>query len=172
MVKKISDARILKLMEKENNQAKVAARLGITPAAVCKRLKKIGFQKTMILSTKEAENAVGKGLSAVGQLKKINESALNMLSQLEEEIQAIDEKEDESEDSPFKKNARDSKRQLLLQNLKEIREQVKTQMDIMKTLYDLKAMEEFQQEVIHCVNEVEPEASKRIIDALSKRTTL
>lgn len=183
---KLSDKELIKQLDRvsagEITKTDIAGILGISRTTLYKKIKKLNYQKTKAL-TKEAKGAVRKGLNAVDQLKTINESAIDMLSKLESELKELDEVEKfadinglSTEEIILRVKAflgeKDSKRHLLLQNLKEIREQVKTQLEIMKSLYDLKAIEEFQQEVINVINEVEPTAAARIVKALAQKSVI
>jgi hypothetical protein len=62
--------------------------------------------------------------------------------------------------------------EIALKAMAEIRGQLSLQLDLFKTLYDLKAMEEFQQEVLAAIAEVSPEVRSAIIGNLNKRRAL
>jgi hypothetical protein len=51
----------------------------------------------------------------------------------------------------------------------EIRGQLKLQLEIFQTLYDLKAVEEFQNEVLTAIGEESPDVRERIIQRLRER---
>jgi len=51
----------------------------------------------------------------------------------------------------------------------EIRGQLKLQLEIFQSLYELKAVEKFQQEVLEVIGELNPDARDRIIRGLVKK---
>jgi hypothetical protein len=63
-------------------------------------------------------------------------------------------------------------RELALKAMLEIRGQLNLQLDIFKTLYDLRAMKEFQEEVLAVIGEVDADVRQRIINNLKKRRAI
>ena len=59
-------------------------------------------------------------------------------------------------------------RELALKAMAEIRGQLKLQLEIFQTLYDMKAVQEFQQEVLTAIGEASPDVRSRIIDKLNQ----
>jgi hypothetical protein len=59
-------------------------------------------------------------------------------------------------------------RQLALQAMAEIRNQLKLQLEIFQALYDLKAAQEFQDEILSVIGEVDPDVRAKIINKLNE----
>ena len=60
-------------------------------------------------------------------------------------------------------------RELALKAMAEIRGQLNLQLEIFKTLHDMKAMQEFQEEVLEVIGKVDPSARAAIITGLNQR---
>ena len=95
-----------------------------------------------------AHRVVDKNLNAIDQLYKINEMANQLLDELE------------------------TKPNLKLKVMAEIRGQLKLQLEIFQCLYDMKAIQEFQNEVLTIIGEVAPDVRKRIIHSLSEKRAI
>ena len=61
---------------------------------------------------------------------------------------------------------------IAIQAMGEIRNQMKLQLDIYQKLYDLKAAEEFQTEVLEAIGEVAPDVRKNIIHNLNEKRAI
>jgi hypothetical protein len=125
---------------------------------------------------------VDKNLNAVGQLQKINGYANDLLDLLmrwnngdDEALQVLEsqvatkkvrvgDQEEFVRDFRFK-----DPRELTLKAMAEIRGQLRLQLEIFQTLYDLKAVEEFQNEVLNTIGEESPDVRNRIIQRLRQR---
>ena len=82
------------------------------------------------------------------QLQKINIHANQLL--------------DEIEQSP----------EIKIKLMSEIRGQLKLQLDIFQTLYDMKAVQEFQQEVLSAIGDASPEVRNEIIGQLNEKRAI
>jgi len=91
---------------------------------------------------------VGKNLDAIAQLQKINSEANRLLDELEQ--------------TP----------NLKLKAMAEIRGQLRLQLEIFQTLYDMKAVEEFQKEVLSAIGEAAPEVRRAIVDKLNQKRAI
>ncbi len=63
-------------------------------------------------------------------------------------------------------------RQLALQAMAEIRNQLKLQLDMFQALYDLRAAQEFQDEILTAIGEVDPDVRTKIIRKLGEKRAL
>ena len=63
-------------------------------------------------------------------------------------------------------------RELALRAMAEIRCQLKLQLEIFSTLYDMKAAAEFQEEVLTAIGEVASDVRSKIIHKLNKRQAI
>lgn len=142
---KINDTKLIRLIDKGESQSKIAELFGVSRQAINQRLKELRGRTTKCIVAKKVEQVVEKKLDAISQLKKINEQANQLLDNLEQ--------------SP----------ELKLKVMAEIRGQLKLQLEIFATLYDLRAAQEFQEEVLDVIAEVSPDVRKQIINKLNQR---
>ncbi|MEW6186718.1 MAG: hypothetical protein AB1585_13365 [Thermodesulfobacteriota bacterium] len=95
-----------------------------------------------------------------------DEEALRVL---ENQVRKVKVGNSEEEISEYKLK---DPRELALKAMAEIRGQLKLQLEIFQALYDMKAVEEFQKEVLHGIGEADPETRNRIIHALQSRRAI
>jgi hypothetical protein len=126
----------------------VAQHFGVSEAAISKARKKLNLAVVKNVALETAHKVVDKSLNAIDQLYKINEQANTLLDDLEQ--------------SP----------ELKLKTMAEIRGQLKLQLEIFQTLYDLKQVQAFQNAVLEAIGEESPDARKRIIARLKERSAL
>ena len=120
----------------------------VTPSAISQAKKHLKVAVVKNVALENAHRVVGKNLDALDQLQKINVEANRLLDELEE----IPE--------------------LKLKIMAEIRGQLKLQLDIFQTLYDMKAVQEFQEEVLSAIQEVSPDVRNRIVHKLGQRRAI
>ena len=97
----------------------------------------------------EYESKLEYGSSIFDQLDKINQNANSLL----------DKAMTEANENP----------NLAIQSMREIRGQLQLLVDIRKTLYDIKNVQEFQQEIIHILGEISSKAKDKFIKRLKER---
>ena len=146
--KKINDTKLIRLVDEGFNQAETARKLGVSRQAVSKRLIELRGRTTKVMVSKKIEQVVDQRLDAVEQLQKINTEANRLLDELEQ--------------TP----------ELKLKVMAEIRGQLRLQLDIFQTLYDMKAVQEFQQEVLLAIGEANKETRNAIINKLNESRAL
>jgi hypothetical protein len=69
-------------------------------------------------------------------------------------------------------NEAESDPELRLKIMGEIRGQLKLQLEIFRTIFDLEAVQEFMDEVMAVIGQVEPEARNAIIKRLNERKSV
>lgn len=180
---KISDRRMLHLIDKEGlSQTDAAKRLGVTRQAVCQRLQELRGKTTKAVVLKKVEEVVNKKLDAVDQLQKINDYANELLDLLmrwnrgeDEAVQVLESQlttkkirvgNEELEAKEFKLK---DPRELALKAMAEIRGQLKLQLEMFQALYDLQAVQEFQDTVLETIGETAPDVRSRIIQKLNQK---
>ena len=146
--KKINDTKLVRLVDGGMTQADAARELGVTRQAVSQRLIELRGRTTRVMAAKQINRVVDQRLDAVEQLQKINTKANRLLDELEQ--------------SP----------ELKLKVMAEIRGQLRLQLDIFQTLYDMKAVQEFQQEVLSAIGEASKETRNAIIGKLNESRAL
>ena len=136
-------------MLREGKSVKNCAKFfSVTPGAISQVKKELNINVVKNLALENAHRVVDKNLNAVDQLYKINEAANKLLDELEE------------------------KPDLKLKVMAEIRNQLRLQLDIFQSLYDMKAVEQFQQEVLTAIGEAAPDVRQRIIRSLSEKRAI
>ena len=136
---------MVRLLDEGLSQAEAARKMGARRQAVHARLRELRGKTTKAVVAKKVAEVVDHKLDAIEQLQKINTEANRLL--------------DELEASP----------ELKLKAMAEIRGQLKLQLDIFSALFSLQAAEEFQQEVLAAIAEVDPEVRNGIITKLNSR---
>jgi len=175
-----------RLVTDGKSTTEIAKYFSCTPGAVSQAKKKLKISVVKNVTLESAHKVVDRNLDAISQLQNINVKANKMLDELTGEDKVIDRivKAVEGvlayEGDPVKQKAYiqkvvsqiNSDRNLTLKIMSEIRGQLNLQLEIFQTLYDMKAVQEFQQEVLEIINEVEPNARRKIIQRLKERSAL
>ncbi len=180
---KIDDFELQKLVDQGVSQAEIAKRFGVSRAAVCQKLKRLEQEKTKVTVIEKAGQIVDDKLDAIDQLQKINSYANELLDLLMRWNRGDDGALRILESQRRIKYGKDGEelateykfsdpRQLALRSMGEIREQLRLQMEIFKTLYDMQAVREFQEEVLNTIGSVNPEIREKIIHRLRERKAL
>ncbi len=150
--------------------------------AVSKQLKKLNISVKKNAILEHAPVIVEKKLNAIAQLEKINRDANELLDLcmawqrgdkealriLESQVKYIlvgsGKKKKQVKEFKFK-----DPRELALRAMGEIRNQLRLQLEIFKTLYDCEAVKEFQEELITFLGEVDPGVRDEFIQRLREK---
>jgi len=179
---KIHDTKMLRLVDSGISQAEIAREMGVTRQAVSKRLRELRGKTTKAVVVKKVGEIVDRKLDALEQLHKINQNANEILDLLmkwqrgdDEALQILESQKKvrigKDEEVVTEYRLKDP-RHLALQAMAEIRGQLKLQLEIFQTLYDMQAVQEFQDEVLAAIGEASPEVRSAIVDKLNKRRAL
>lgn len=177
---------LLDKMLAEGRTSKYCAEFfGVTPAAISQAKKNLGTYVTKHVVMEAAPKIVDRNINAVEQLQKINGYANELLDLVMRwnrgEPEALQVLESNVKRVKFGKDkaALDVKevklkdpRELALKAMGEIRHQLKLQLEIFQTLYDLEAVAEFQQEVLDTIAEVDPSVRIKIVNRLAQKRAL
>jgi len=142
---KIDRVKLNQMLRAGKPQREIAQVFGVTESAISKAKKELHITVIKNVAMESAGRVVDKSLNAVDQLQKINTEANQLLDELEQ--------------TP----------ELKLKIMSEIRAQLKLQLEIFQSLFELKAVEEFQQEVLEVIGDLNPDARDRIIRGLVKK---
>jgi predicted transcriptional regulator len=181
--RKFSDEDLRELAGQGLGGADIARRLGVTKGAVSQRLKKLNMAITKDVSLRSAPSIVNKEINALEQLQKINDYANELLDLLmrwnrgdeaalqilERQVRKVRVKGSEEEITEYQ--IRDP-RELALKSMQEIRGQLKLQLEIFQTLYDMNTVAEFQAEVLEAIEDAAPEIREKIVNNLQKRRAI
>ncbi|MEA2004300.1 MAG: hypothetical protein U9O53_05100 [archaeon] len=145
---KIDKVKLNQLLRSGKSQREIAQVLDVTESAISKAKKELNISVVKNVALENAHNIVNRELDAVGQLHKINEEANRLLDDLE------------------------GKPGLKLKIMAEIRGQLRLQLEIFQALYDMKAVQEFQTEILQTIGEVDKNVRDKIIDRLNQKRAI
>ncbi len=181
----IDNVKLSQMLRSGKPQRQIAKFFGVTEAAITNAKKRLNISVIKNLALENAGRVVDKNLNAVEQLQKINDYANELLDLLmrwnrgdKEALQVLESQvatkkvrvgnqEEFVKEFKFK-----DPRELALKAMAEIRGQLKLQLEIFQALYDLKAIEEFQQEVLTAIGEESKDVRDKIINRLNKRRAI
>lgn len=147
---KIDKVKLNQLLRSGKSPKECAQFFGVTAGAITHAKKGLHLCVVKNIALENAGRIVDKNLNAVAQLQNINQKANDLL------------------DEAIEANLHDT----ALKAMREIRGQLNLQLDIFQTLYDMKAVQEFQTEVLTAIGEVEPDVRDRIIQRLSEKQAI
>lgn len=130
------------------SQRECAKHFNVSPGRISQIRKELNVSVVKNVALENAHQIVSRELDAVGQLYKINEQANQLLDDLE------------------------GKPDLKLKTMAEIRGQLRLQLEIFQALYDMKAVQEFQTEVLTAIGEVNQNVRDKIISNLNKKRAI
>lgn len=143
--KKLNTSELLRRVDAGDSFTEIAKDHGISRQAVQKRVRKLRGKTTKAIVSTKVEQIVDRKIDAISQLLEINKRANEML--------------DEAGNAP----------NLTLKIMAELRGQLRLQLEIFQALYDLRAAQEFQEEVLEAIGEVSPDVRSKIINKLNQR---
>jgi len=145
---KIDRVKLSQLLRSGKTQRACSKIFNVSESAISKARKELNVNVVKSVCLENAHKVVGKSLDAVSQLQKINNEANRLLDDLEQ------------------------KPELRLKIMSEIRGQLRFQLEIFQTLYDMRTVEEFQHEVLQAISEVDSDVRKRIVEKLQAHRAL
>jgi len=145
---KIDKVKLSQMLRSGKAQREIAQVFGVTESAISKAKKELNLNVVKNVVLENAHRVVDKNLNAIDQLYKINEAANKLLDELEE------------------------KPDLKLRAMAEIRNQLRLQLDIFQSLYDMKAVQEFQDEVLTAIGDASPDVRDKIIRSLNEKRAI
>ena len=183
--RKINDSVMLAMLDKGKKQVEVANFFGVSPQAISDRLKKLRGGMVKVAVMEKGAEVLDKNLNAVEQLQKINEHANELLDLLmrwnrgdEEALQVLESQITTKKvriggQEKFVEEIKcKDPRELALKAMAEIRGQLKLQFQILQGLYDMKAVAEFQKEVIQLLKDTSPELRNEFLRRLKEKRAL
>jgi predicted transcriptional regulator len=181
--RKLTDRKLLALVDQGLSQVEIAKLHGVSKQAINKRLLELRGKITKVVAVKKIEAVVDQRLDTLGQLNSINKHANWLLEHLmawakgdEAALQVLENQVKTvrigDEEQPVKEVRMKDPRALAVQVMAEIRGQLALQVEIFKTLFDMRAVEEFQAEVLQAIQEASPDVRAKIIRNLNQRRAL
>jgi predicted transcriptional regulator len=181
---KLSDKKLLSLVDEGRSLAEIARTRGISRQAVSKRLIELRGKTTRVVAVKKVEQVVEKKLNALDQLYKINQDANEILDLLmrwnrgdKEALQVLESQVKririgEGEELEIQQVKFKDPRELALRAMAEIRGQLSLQLEIYQTLFSVQAAEEFQKVVLEVIGEVDVKVRDEIVRRLNQRRSV
>ncbi len=180
---KIDDKLLLHLLRNGNTVTEIARKMGVDKATVSRRLKALKIAINRNVTIRAAHKIVDREINALDQLQKINRDANELLDLLmrwnrgddealqvlESQVRKIKVRGQEMEIAQYKSK---DPRELVLMVMQEIREQLKLQLEMFQTLFDMRAVQQFQAEVLEIIGSVSAEVRDEIIRRLTERNAL
>ena len=145
---KIDRVKLNQMLRAGKPQKEIAQVFGVTESAISKAKKELHITVIKNVALESAHKVVAKSLDAISQLQKINQEANRLLDELKEQPD------------------------LKLKTMAEIRAQLRLQLHIFQTFYDMKAIQEFQHEVLSAIGRANQEVRNEIIIELNKGRSL
>lgn len=145
---KIDKIKLSQMLRNGKSVKECAKYFSVTSGAISQVKKELNINVVKNVALENAHRVVDKNLNAIDQLYKINEAANKLLDELAE------------------------KPDLKLRVMAEIRNQLRLQLDIFQCLYDMKAVQEFQDEVLTAIGEADPDVRDRIIRNLNQKRAI
>jgi hypothetical protein len=168
--RKFSDIELEQLVREGSGVSQAARVLGVSKGTVSKRLKHLKVSITKNVTLHQAGEIVKKEINALEQLQKINAHANELLDLL----MACMDGDEAKREAALKKlgdGVKDPK-ELALKAMQEIRGQLKLQLEIFQTFYDMQGVANFQREVLEAIGDADLETRDRIIRNLKERSAI
>ena len=144
---KIDKVKLYQMLRLGKPVKECAKYFSVTPGAISQAKKEINLGVVKSVTLENAHRVVSKNLDAVTQLQMINQRATALLDLAEG----------------------DNDRATVLGVMREIRCQLKLQLEIFQCLYDMKAVQEFQAEVLTAIGETSADVRDKIIRRLNEK---
>jgi len=169
---KIDLVKLDELFRSGKSPKELATFFQVSEVAVWKARKKLSAAVVKNVTLESAHRVVDKNVDAIAQLQKINKTANIILDSLMTKIRG-DETKGPSENPKEGKEQRGKDiREIALKAMGEIRNQLGLQVEIFKTLYDLKTVAEFQRFVLEAIGEAAPDVQRKIANRLKEARAL
>ncbi len=171
--RKVSDVQLERLVKEGNGVSAIARILKVSKGTVSRRLKQLNLGIAKNITLHHAGEIVKREIDAATQLLKINDHANELLDLL---MVCINGKEAAKKEAlaklgPMGPGSKDPK-EMALKCMQEIRSQLRLQLEIFQTLFDVKAVADFQREVLEAIADASLEVRDRIIRNLKEKSAI
>ena len=143
--KKVNDYALIRLIRDGNSPADAARLLGVGRSAVSKRLKALKIGVTRDVTLRSAAKLVDRGMNAMVQLRKINDSVNAELDRIEEGASGLMGAD------------REKFQAQRLKHVAEIRKQLSIMLDVYQVYSGYEEAKAFRQAVLEAIGECAPE---------------
>ena len=147
---KIDKVKLSQMLRSGKKASECAKHFRVTPGAISQAKKELNLCVVKSVVLENAHRVVDKNLDAVSQLQRINQKANKLLDLAESNDDRV----------------------TMLSCMREVRNQLSLQLEIFQCLYDMKAVQEFQNEVLTAIGEASPDVRDKIIRRLNEKHAL
>jgi predicted RNA polymerase sigma factor len=156
---KVPDTALLFYLDAGHSQADAARHFAVSEAAIHQRLKRMKRLTSQVVALEQAGAVVEEKLTATARLERIQQVID------EELVWAVEQARREGAD-------RGALADVILKLAGEVRQQLHLQLQITRTLIDLREMREFRQTVVDIISEEAPDIGRRLLARLKDRRVL
>ncbi|MGO9021724.1 MAG: hypothetical protein ACLQVJ_25590 [Syntrophobacteraceae bacterium] len=169
---KFTDIELKQLVRKGLSLRAMARHLRVSKSTVCARLKALNIAVSRDVTIRSARKIVDREINALDQLQKINRDANEMLDLCMRWNRGEDDAKAGGQEGEASEYRFRDPRELALKVMAEIRGQLRLQVEIFQALFDMRAVKEFQAEVLEIIENVSPEARNEIVRRLAEKNAL
>ncbi len=156
---RIDPTELQRVLDSGYSQADAAREFGVSQAAISQRVQKLRIATSKVVALERAGEVVDQKLDANARLQRVQ------LVIDEELAWAVAQAQQPGAD-------RAKLQDTILRLAAEIRQQLGLQLNISRTLLDLKVVREFQRSVVEVIAEESPEVARRVVARLKERRAL
>ncbi len=156
---RFDDLALQEFLDAGRSQTQAARHFGVSEAAISQRVKKLTGLTSRVVALEKAGEVVDRRLNASDRLDAVQQV-------IDEELRwAVAQAKTKGAD-------RRALQDTILRLAGEVRQQLGLQLNITRTLVDLKVVREFQRGVIDVIAEESPDVARRIVNKLKERRAL
>jgi hypothetical protein len=156
---RVLEADLRSYLDAGHSQADAARHFGVSEPAIHQRLKRMRRLTSQVVALEKAGAVVDEQLTATARLERVQRV-------IDEELTwAVQQARGEGAD-------RRALVDVILKLSGEVRQQLGLQLEISRTLVDLRVVKEFQQTVVEAIREESPDTARRIVGRLKERRAL
>ena len=156
---KINADELQRFLDTGHSQADAATHFGVSESAISQCVRKLQIATSKVVALERAGEVVDQRLQATARLERVQRV-------IDEELNwAVDQAKQPDAD-------RQALQEAILKLAAEVRQQLGLQLNISRTLIDLKVVREFQRSVTETIAEIDPAVARRIIAKLKERRAL
>ena|SRR5438067_3625729 len=156
---KVTDADLRAYLDMGHSQADAARHFGVSEPAIHQRLKRLRALTSRVVALEQAGHVVEEKLTATARLARVQQVIDDELAW------AVTQARQDGAD-------RAALVETILKLTGEVRHQLSLQLDISRTLVDLRVVKEFQETVVDAIREESPDTARRIVARLKERRAL
>ena len=158
-ITKLDPDALHRYLDAGHTQADAARHFGVSESAISQRMRTLQIATSKVIALERAGEVVDQKLDATARLQHVQDV-------IDEELRCAVA----SAKAPGADRAR--LQDTILKLAAEVRQQLGLQLNISRTLIDLKVVREFQQSVVEVISEESPEVARRVVARLKERRAL